>query len=178
MTQSFKDPNVRSPNFGVEGAFPMPRPWWADPEHWNLVPPAAPPWSPSPSVSPDSNPFGDPPQMPAPPPLRPTPNRERASGGSGLLDWLLRAGRADRDWDERRLPSTLGTDGLAPDYMDRRPWQPDQLDPDLFQLQPQPFNSEQLKALLRRRPQPLLLPTGDRSSRGRSIQPPIFFPFD
>lgn len=39
MTRSFKEPNVRIPNFGVEGAIPQPRPWWAD---FDLLPGDAP----------------------------------------------------------------------------------------------------------------------------------------
>jgi hypothetical protein len=176
MARSFRNPLARVPNFGVDGAMPRSLPWWADREHWQVVPPALPPWSPPPSVPPNSNPFGDPPQMPAP--LRPAPGREQAPGGSDLLDWLLRARRADQGWSEGRLPSTPGIDGPAPDDMDRRPWRPVQPNPDLFQLERQPFYSGQLEALRRLRPEELFLLTGDRSARGRSVHPPIFFPFD
>lgn len=173
MTRSFKDPNARIPNFGVEGAIPQPRPWWADFDHWRVVPPASPPWSPPPSPPQGPDPFDVP--LPMPAPLRPRSDGEERSAESELIDWLFRPRRADRSRSARPLPSVPGIDGLAPDLFDQRPWRYVQSHPDLVQ-QPLPFYASQLDALLRRRPEELVRLTGDTPSRG--VQPPIFFPFD
>lgn len=171
MTRSFKGPNVRIPNFGVEGAIPEPRPWWADFDHWKVVPPASPLWSPPPSPPKGPDPFDVPPPMPAP--LRPRSDGEERSAESVLLDWLFRSRRADRNRNASPLPSAPDFDGPAPDFFDRRPSRLIQSDPDLLQ---QPFYASHLDALLRRRPEELVRLTGDAPSRG--VQPPIFFPFD
>lgn len=45
-------------------------------------------------------------------------------------------------------------------------------------MQTQPFDSRQLDALLRLRPEELMTLTRGTPSNGRAVQPPIFFPFD
>lgn len=173
MTRSFKDPNARIPNFGVEGALPEPRPWWADFDDWRVVPPASSLSSPPPLSPPDGpDPFDVSPPMQAP--LRPRSDMEGGSAGSELLDWLFRSHRADRNRNARPLPPAPSIDGPATDFFDRRPSRFVQSDPDL--VQSQPFYASQLDALLRLRPEELIRSTRDTPSRG--VQPPIFFPFD
>jgi hypothetical protein len=172
MTRSFRDPNGRIPNFGIAGAMPNPLPWWADPDHWRIVPPLTPPWSaPPPQDFPDT--FGVPPQMPAP--LRPRSDERQASAASDLLDLLFGRRRADPDWSARRLPPAADIDGPVRDLVDRHEWEP--IEPKLG-LKPLPFDSRQLDMLRQLRPDELLRLTGDKSSPGRAVQPPIFFPFD
>jgi len=149
MARSFRDPNTRVPNFGVEGAIPKP-PWWADIDRWRVVPPPSPPWSPPPSIPRDGpDPFGHPPRMPAP--LRPSPKEEQAPGGSDLLDWLFGPRRAGRGWNAGPLPTAPGFDEPAADFFDRRPWR--FVQPDGDRIQTLPFDSRQLDALLRHRPE-------------------------
>lgn len=174
MTKSFREPYVRVPDFGIEGARPQRRPEWVN-RNWRIVPPASPPWSPPPSPPQDgTDPFGDPPQMPAP--LRPSPERERGPSGSNFLDWLLGPYRAEAGRGRKPRSTAPGLDEPLPDFVDRRPWQFVQPDGDLMQTQP--FDSRQLDALLRLRPEELMTLTKGTSSNGRAVQPPIFFPFD
>lgn len=173
MTRSFSDTSRRIPNFGLEGAVPNPRPWWADIDHWKADPPAFPPWS-LPSLPQDTpDPFGVPPQMPGP--LLPRSDKVQASAASDLLDLLFGRRRADPDWSARRLPPAADIDGPVRDLVDRHEWEP--IEPKLG-LKPLPFDSRQLDMLRRLRPDELLRLTGDKSSPGRAVQPPIFFPFD
>jgi len=173
MTKSFREPYVHVPNFGIEGV-PQRRPEWVD-RNWRLVPPASPPWSPPPSLPQDgTDPFVDPPQIPAP--LEPRPEGERGPGGSDLLDWLLRAHRAQQSRSRNLRPMAPDSDASFPDFVDRRPWRFALPDGDLSQTLP--FDSKQLDALLRIRPDELMRLTEGPPSNARTVQPPIFFPLD
>lgn len=173
MARSFRKPYTRVLNFGIEGAIPRP-PWWADPDYGKVRPPASPPWSPPPTPRNDRDPFGAPPWMPAP--RRPSPDQGEVPGGSDLLDGLFGRHRADPDgsWTPRRSLPTI--DGPAEDFLDRRPWRFVQPNRDLVQTLP--FDSRQLDALLRLRPEELRTLTQSTPSSGRAVQPPIFFPLE
>ena len=174
MTKSFREPYVRVPNFGIEGARPQRWPEWVD-RNWRIVPPASPPWTPPPSPPQDgTDPFRDMRQMPAPP--RPNPEGERGPGGSNLLDWLLGQHRAEQSRSRNQRPTAPGFDEPLPDFLDRRPWR--LVQPDGYLSKTLPFDSKQLDALLRLRPEELVTLTEGTSSNGRTVQPPIFFPFD
>ncbi len=174
MTKSFREPQVRVPNFGIEGARPQRRPEWVD-RNWRIVPPVSPPWSP-PSLPPQdgTDPFGDPPRMPTP--LRPGPERERGPDGSELLDWLPGAHRAGPGPNRKLGPTLPSLDEPLLDLVDRGPWRFIQPDRDVMRYLP--FDSRQLEALRQLRPQEVMTLTKGPPSNGRAIQPPIFFPFD
>jgi len=174
MTRSFKDPDMRIPNFGVEGAIPQERPWWVDFNHWRVTPPKSPPWSPPPLSPPEGPDLFDL-SPPMPDPLRPRSDGQEEPAESQLLDWLFRSRRANRNRNPTPLPSAPGIDGLAPGFLDRSPRRFVQFEPDLAQPRSQPFYASQLDALLRLRPE---LVRSIENTPSRGVQPPIFFPFD
>lgn len=174
MTRSFKVPNVRVPNFGIEGAMPQTPPGWVD-RNWRIVPPPSPPWSPPPSPPREGpDPFGVPP--PTPSPLQPRSDEQRAPAGRDLIDWLLGTPRASRARNGA-TPRVSSPDRYTPDLdMDARPWRT--AEPDPGPAQTLPFNSRQLAALLQIRPEDLVQLARGAPSKEKVVQPPIFFPFD
>ena len=174
MPRSFKDPNVRIPNFGVQGAIPKP-PWWADFDHWRVIPPVTPPWS-QPPLAPREgpDPFGVPP--PTPSPLQPRSDEQRAPVGGDLIDRLFGGPRASRERNGAPPPA-FNPDRYTPElFMDARPWRG--IEPDPGPAQTLPFNSRQLATLLQIRPEELAQSASGTSSKRTVVQPPIFFPFD
>jgi hypothetical protein len=174
MSRSFKHPNGRTPNFGIEGAMPQTRPAWLD-RNWRTVPPTSPPWSPPPLPPREGpDPFGVPP--PSPSPLQPRSDEQPAPAGRDLIDSLFGAPRASRERNGAPPPA-FNAGRYTPDpFMDARPWRAIEPDPGLVQTLP--FNSRQLAALLQTRPEDLVQSASGMSSKKKVVQPPIFFPFD
>lgn len=160
---------ARPPNFGIEGAIPERRRL----PDWMNTPPGPLPTPPTPWPRPPSPPG----PAPWPEPSRPQSFETRDAERVDALNWLLATIGASRRQDAMlRRPAV---DNLAPadELVRPAPWSGIEPTPDL--IQHLPFRTRPDSALERARPEDLLQPLVNKRPNGlRTVQPPIFFPFD